>query len=988
MANIYELLDLKIEPREKFDSVEELKSAIEKKVRKLNQTKMGHVEAKAENAKKELLALKDTVTLADFENAYKEAYENTMNSIKNTIRFYPKEVDRSKIEKLAKNNKVTVELIIKRFEIKLKTESENNKNKQSNVEKLIKPKCYDKIDNNKDYLARLGKADLYEFINYDGRVSTDSLRLKSPAELSRLANELRSRFMGIDDVPSAGKKIVALCTQIFKDADSKKDYDYYLFEYMKMERIPLLVIDSAQDNKLEIEQGEVLVEEINKIIKDEERSRRLLRGYCQEKKIIWIESRQENSIFCWACGLKIGSEDKLCGHCRAEQFKTCKKCGSKSRGDSENCTNCGEKFGDSRKAFEYCNLAVKELNLLNFDVANHFLEEAEKEDESLNKIKEVRDKYHKLNADIGKKVIEIEKCKDNKEFFKARKLLNDITRMYPGYENEGIKSVIENAITSAKAKFDMINSPDIGENELLEGCSYIKRICRDYPGIDELVVKIPVDRPENIKVDIRNSQKMNIISWEYKKSSETVEFKVVRKEHSKPKDSEDGTVIGIFSGTSCTDSSPRPGKEYYYAIFALRGIAESEPLYVNTPVVNMYDIEDISVTTGDGFIVFKWKNPYKHTVKVYRKSGKIPSDVKDGEEIGGVTQTEIWDRTVANGTKYGYLIRTEIVIGNKEYFSEGISQLVVAEVPPREVCYLSARMQNSDNQKFELEYDDDIKDKIEFYLSDNILKWQQGASVNKKELLRNATPADVRIMDEGVGILRIGKEEEYYLTAVTVRDNLCVIGTHVLVTNRQLFSIKEIRRVHNSLEIFINKWPVECSVLRILYSRERFPQSYNDKQAENILVRKNEYIKNGALSISNIKEGNYYISVYGKLSGDAGYSSPVSGIYSNVKKCTVTYEMKVKRNLLRKITGVTLEFLSDCEFELPRLSVRKNNSYMPTNITSGKEVLILNTVREKAKKHVVDLGHDFMDDDYINIFFVDTKDGEKYELNAKGMMKI
>lgn len=987
MANIYELLDLKIEPRENFNSEKELKEAIEKRVRRLSQTKTGQVEAKAENAKKQLLALKDAITLADFESAFNEAYENTMNSIKNAIRFYPEEVEKSKIEKLAKNNKVTVELIIKKFDIKLVPEK-SGKNSQSKIEKLIKPKCYDNIGSNKDYLARLGKADLYEFINYDGNISTDSLRIKSPSELSRLASELRSRFTDNDDVSSAGKKMVALCTEIFKDADSKKDYDYYLFEYMKINPILRLVKDSAQDSKLEMDQGEIVIEELNKILKDEGRSRRLLRGYCEEKKIIWIESRHGNSTFCWACGLKINPGDKLCGHCRAEQFKICKECGSKSRGDSANCTNCGEKFGNSRKAFEYCDLAIKELNLLNFDVAAHFLEEAEKEDASLNKIKEVNEKYHKLSEEIGEKVKEIEKCKNNKEFFKARKLLNDITRMYPGYENEALRSVIEGTIESVRAKFDLISSPDIEENELLEGCSYIKRICRDYPGIDELIVKIPVDRPENIKVDIRNNQKMNIISWEYKKSLETVEFKVVRKEQSKPKDSEDGTVIGIFSGTSCTDSSPRPGKEYYYAIFALRGIAESEPLYVNSPIVNMYDIEDVSVSTGDGFVAFKWKNPYKQTVKVYRKSGMIPKDAKAGEEIEGVTQTEICDRTVTNGEQYGYLICTEIVIGNKEYFSEGIRQLVVAEVPPREVCYLSARMQSSNNQKFELEYDDDIKDKIEFYLSTNILKWQQGASVIRKELLRNASLADVKIIDEGVGILRIGKEEEYYLTAVTVRKNLCVIGAHVLVTNRQLFCIKELKRVHDSLEIFINKWPDECSVLRVVYSRERFPKSYNDKQAENILVRKNEYIRNGALSISNLKEGNYYISVYGKLSGDAGYSSPVSVVCSNEKKCVVTYEIKVKRNLLRKIAGVTLEFLSDSEFELPRMSVRKKNSYMPTNITSGKEVFITSAVREKAKKHVVDLGCDFMENDYINVFLLDIKDEERYELNAKGMMRI
>ncbi len=1010
MANLYELLELEIDPQRRFASLDELRAEIESKRRMFQQKARGANQAKYNQKISDLQAISADLTLEKFDRAYEEIKQTVKGNISDALKYVVvnDSISQEQAEKIAKSNKVTAQFIFREFP--------NIHVKVDEIKEPEIPKCINKMSSGvQNQLMTVKKQDLYDFLNYHGSKETlPRIKMKGAKELQDIAKTLQGEFDRNPDlnIKSAGAKLAALCMDIFKDDASKEDYNLYL-KYAPIKAILDRVggiaeeIDEeeteegkdkkdkkskkGEDNKKKIlppHAGEALVADLNKIVRNVDDSRKYLRWKCKTINCTWSEAPDKNIANCIFCGEKIGLSDKVCGHCGKQLFIKCKKCGKESRADSRFCTSCSAAFGDIQKSSEYCDAAVAEIKELNFKLAKHFIKQAEDESGSQDEIDKAKQLLEKTEKDVGAQVQQLDECKSQKAYYKANQLLQDIKKMYPGYKDESLETIITDALNKAKTLFQKA-AGSTAEKECLELCDQIDMLCSDYPGVSDLKDKFPPEAPCNISVKTDNERKLNDILWEYNGVSAGVVFVVVRKEYAEPADQSDGETIGSFSARSCTDKKPEAGKEYYYAVFARRGNRFSKPGHAKEATVNLFDVENVSLHPGDGRIQIQWNNRTSGSVKVYRKENEIPAKAGDGTELLNVTASGMWDNDVENDHNYGYFICTEYKVGDKLLYSTGIRLQGTPEVPPQVVTYLLSERNGSNKQVFRLEWDDDIKDSVKFFASPEPLEWEEDTAVEKMQLESKASLINVSVSEPGKGTVNIGNTEELYITAVTEGKENYVIGASAYVSNKQLFSIKETRMVQGDLHIFLSEWPKECTSLKVVWKSKSYPKSANDKEAEKLICTNRVYKETETIVIKGVKQQDYYISVFGKLSGDRGYAPPVNAAFSNKPKSVIYYELNVKKGFMGKIKNVSLEFTSSVgEFQLPELYIYKNAGCLPPNTSVGEKIEEVGQSDEKSDFHVIELGKDFSEDEYIRPFLKNSQDAAFFQLNAKSGLKI
>lgn len=485
MANIYELLELGIDPRPQFANLDEAKAAVESKIRKLRQGAQSGGKAAAKEQKiKQLQEAAADLTMEKLDAQYEEAKEELKKRLRDATSYYTGrlngEIKEELLEKIAKRHKVTVPFILRELpDIHVKVEE---------VKELKSPKCKNKMNKQvQDRLLTVKRRDLYDFLNYHGTVQTlPQMKLKEPKALGDIAKALAGEFDKSPDLDlkSAGTKLAQLCREIFEDQESKDDYDYYLNLYAPLSSVLNKVGDLAENKILLPQTGEVLVAEINQSVRNAEESRRYLRWKCRELEVEWTETPDASIANCIFCGAKIGVSDEVCGQCGKKQIIVCGKCGKKSRADSKFCTNCGQTFGDVKKASQYCDAALREIEELNFKVARHFIDRAEAEGGNADEIGKAKALLKKVEKEVGAQVQSLEDCAKHRAYYQAKRLLADIQKMYAGYHNESLEALIQDALTNGRRLFEKAAAAS-KESECLELCDQIEAVCSDYPGLCE-----------------------------------------------------------------------------------------------------------------------------------------------------------------------------------------------------------------------------------------------------------------------------------------------------------------------------------------------------------------------------------------------------------------------------------------------------------------------------------------------------------------------
>lgn len=558
---------------------------------------------------------KDNIRDELIEDACKKAY----GPIDEILALFKEtgEIPREKIIKLAKDKKVGVEIVERRAALlgcKIGADYQALYNKYYETEPQ-KPKNYNDV---KRHLENLKCKDIYEFLG----LSDKDLQDFSCDKLVLLADEKKKKeFNKTDDRSSDGERLCGYCKDYFKDDVSRQIYDDYL-AYLKRKEILDKVEQYSGYKPLTQDNCRDYVDQLEKIFKNREDATNLLKAFCQIKEIPLPssdaapepkphdekapeqEAREQKAPDIKLCRWCHGRNDisdgrKTCVHCRKELWIKCPNCGTLNDANIAGC-QCGFAYANLDRAAQLCDSAEKALQRRDFGMAEATLNEAgrywpgsekisglwatlkalkrqaEEERQEQQKKQVEQKKQEEIQRQVREAVSCIREACRKRRYYDAFGLLERLKAFAPSFSDPALEAEIHKAVAEAEEYKGRARSAT-NEADAVKACIKAFEACEDcYEEIKEILSKYPPAAP--VKLEISTSKKGNVLSWTASPALGIMSYQVIKKAGSAPTDIQDGILVGTVDRCGIEDRNIDPGIEYFYAVFAERAGAYSEPL--------------------------------------------------------------------------------------------------------------------------------------------------------------------------------------------------------------------------------------------------------------------------------------------------------------------------------------------------------------------------------------------------------------------------
>jgi hypothetical protein len=834
------------------------------------------------------------------------------------------------VEKYAINKKVSVNVVKKRIA------ALGIKIGQKNVDFLeyydryykTKPEKKEIFEQQNPNLKVLNKDNFYDFLNAGTLPRMNTLPYDN---LRQLAVEKKRNFYKNDAISSAGKKLCEACELTFKDEKSKRIYDEYL-AWGKRKSI----LDEAKgifaDLELKNEQGDYYIEQLTDLLKDRTLATNVFIAFCKVERISYnhntVNEKNENIKVC-SCGrINDVSDGRIqCSNCGKELVIKCPKCCTENDANIKVC-KCGFELENIDRALALCNLAEHAIETMDFEIANAHLNDAERYWPGSSKVKAKREELNEYKQRIGDAAINMRRAVQEKRYYEAKKLYADIQKRFPAFKEAYLKAEITTAIETAKSYYNKAKSQSINnEKEIIENCMKAHDSCCDYPGIRELISKYPPQMPDNLRISTDGNTKTNILSWNESTSEGIVYYSIVRKRDSIPINNTDGDLVGRINVCSFIDSKILSGIGYYYAIFAERAGVYSKPLSSRTPAVNFFEIANVTITAGDAMLQLEWGTiPSGSAVELFRITGGGKE-----ERINSNNSAGYLDSGLRNDVIYNYRLRLVYNINGQKQMTNGVTISGIPTRPPKAIEVL--RVKSVQDNKFQATWENPNNSEVQLYCSTYKPEYKCGEIVSQATLESKMRRLAVTKTKINSGTFEFKDDGRLYIAAVVVKSHSAVIGAIASARKGESVTIKSIAAVNDKINIYIDM-PKEATGFVVLYRFDKYPVDISDVKSIRKDIPLKQYQADSVLVINDLKQQNYYFSVFAEFTrdGEKDYSTGINYLFINAPKEVITYSISVVKGILGLgKRNVKIDFKAQNDsFILPDIEIYSAVGNVPT----------------------------------------------------------
>ncbi|WP_292374576.1 hypothetical protein [Methanosarcina sp. UBA411] len=848
------------------------------------------------------------------------------------------EITEEIIEKIATAKKLSADVVKKRVaalgikigQKKVDFDADNNKYYKK------KPIKADTFDGMKNFLKPFNKDNFYDFLNPGTIPNMDKLPCD---KLTQFAKEMKKDFNKNDANSSSGKKICEACELAFEDENSKMIYDEYL-AWCKRRSILDHAKEIAQIAGLELsnEQGNVYIGQLTELFKDRKLAEKVLIAFCKVEKIAYnpnpLSENNENIKVC-RCGCinDVSDGREVCQNCGNELIIKCPnpKCGAENDANIKVC-KCGFKFENIDRALALCDLAQHAINTMDFEVANVHLKDAERYWPGSSKVKAIREQLEEFKQRIGDVAVNLRKTVQEKRYYEAKKQYAAIQRSFPEFKEADLELEITTSIETAQSYYNKARSAS-NENDIIENCTKASESCFDYPGVRELISRYPPHMPTDLRISPDGNTKTNILSWNESISHGTVYYSIVRKRDAIPVNNTDGDLVGRVNICSFNDSKILPGVFYYYAIFAERSGVYSKPLTSRTPAVNLFEITNVTVTTGDEMLQLDWDPiPSGSTVNLFRTAEDGKEEYVNSNNLAGYLDTGL-----KNDKVYNYRLCLVYNVNGQKQMTNGIKISGIPTRLPNAIETLSVKPVQDDT--FQVTWENPENSEVRLYCSTDRPEYKCGEIVPQSILDSKMRRLAVTKTAYNSGTFQFKGDELLYITAVVIKSGSVVIGAIARAANKGTIIIKNIAVVNDKINIFINL-PKRATGFVVLYRFDQYPIGINDRESIRKYITLKQYQHDNILIIDDLKPKNYYFSVFAEFNrdGEKDYSTGTDYPFVNAPKEVITYSI----SLAKKFFGfgensVKINFEAENEsFILPDIDIVSAVEHVPMFKASAK----------------------------------------------------
>lgn len=877
----------------------------------------------------------------------------------------------AEIERVAKTLKLPVTLVEQYVTVEIREPGTNGK-------EPVAPKGVEKYNNQLTAMEPHGIKDLYDLLT-SGKQLERSARI-SAARWKDMAKEDLAKLPQHNNQEVSDKKsLYQFCIHEAFASDAQKDaYDDYLAWRRVMDVLEEAGEATAIVKQLEPKQVADYIDALHEACGNEEDAAAYLKWYCEKHGIALGQAAPSKAkSLCPLCDRLVDEDIKVCPHCGALQTVKCPECGEHNPLKNKHCQNCAYDFTNLLQASALCELATQEINLLNFDVADMMLNEAEHLWKECPDIQPVRQEKDRKEEQLGPLVAEMREAAKAKLLHKAQLLYDSVCKQVPGFKDPKLEEQI--ALGIQKAKLAMDKAAGMSAQAQCPMAIEAYNACADYPGVRELLERYPPLPPTEVTVESDNETRCNFISW--KGSGEQgVTYTIVRKKGTAPVDVLDGEALATVGGNSYADETPLCGVPMYYAVAARKGPVNSKIALSGQAVENLFDVQDAQIREGDTSIQGYWNGmPPGARVEVWRKTENPPKAPGDGTQIKNVVGDRFLDQGLDNDTIYYYLIVLCYKVNGTDKYSKGLVMQGTPSTPPAPVDYLMARLLKPGH--FELEWDQPPDEVVEFYYSETPPDFAKEDYVELHKLRAAALPIHILIQKPGKGTFSLPGDGIYYLVSATIRNNSALIGATTTISSREIVRIDKVTVSGADLCVLFD-WPEKVRRVLLAYRTDRYSDSPEDSVATKTLVNRAVYDLHKAIILKGCGNGTYYMSLYAEIGSADGttFSAGSNYLFCFGQAEQVTYEIRSKW-WLRKLKEASI--VLDSSGAVPALQVYSQNGGVPVFRNQGTLICEIPALPE-AKNHMVSLPVAGLHaNTYLKVFCANDADYDRFDLVIK-----
>ena len=742
------------------------------------------------------------------------------------------------------------------------------------------------------------------------------------------------------------EKIYALCENVFKNDDTKANYDNFLI-WQEKDTILRNAVDDIKNgimnNKLYLERTNELSQMGRLNPKD---ASDLLEAYCIKQNAKFTPSDDTKSSLntfktCRNCGAITDTSKgvKICSKCGMNLFLVCPECGA-DLSDSADINFCEGKNGQCRydirnidKARALYDSAKKDIERLDYDSAERCIKEADNYWKNNIESDIVKDLLKNSRNKFGKNVNEIISAISEKRFFAAQKAYLSLQKLIPEYSDPELKKQINNAISESNNYYQKAQSLS-SEKDILDLCSIAVEICSDNENLNKISSKYPPKPPKNLRTKTDDNSKKIYLEWDKSPSEGTIYYIVVRKKDTVPLNVDDGERLDRVGMCGYTDDKIEPGVCYYYGIFTERaGNTSGSLTNENSPVYCLTEPASFKGNPESNAVNLRWSRPPAGaSVELFRSSSGSPEVSINGINIEGYR-----DSGLENDREYTYRLRYTYNIFGSKKSTAGITIKVTPVSPPEPIEEFN--VENVKEDQFALTWKNPNHDTVTFYSSSEEPSYDFGEAVSKSELEQVMSVLSIRnnpqTGDIFSGTFTYSDEKILYIIPVIFKSGTGIIGKIGRARKGGNITIKDIREVNGKITIWINpQEPPEGLTKYIILSRpDRFVKDLSERDAERKTVLIKQYLMNKTLILDAPENRDYYFTLFGEFKSKSGdivdYSNGSEFLFRNGTKEKITYKISVSKKWSGERT-LNLTFSSDNKtFHLPEIDICTSTGFIP-----------------------------------------------------------
>lgn len=831
--------------------------------------------------------------------------------------------------------------IKKRVIVEIKTKIKNDK--KSEIKPIDKTLAFRIAVN----LKIIGKTDLYDFLEVAKSSSLSTINKQ--IEIIDKANKKKASKTA--EVTAIGE-LIGHCKSIFKTEKNQKKYNRTLALERFKELDPLLDIAGMDGIVRPSEFAEILKQTRHLALKKQEISN-YIEEYCNHKGWIFqpAEIVLDNLIDCSSCGIINSKKARNCVNCGFPLVVDCPNCKFKNSSNDKSCTDCGYSIGDMPNALPLIKQGER-LIIANefakakavFDLANNYWKNHPEIISGLKKINSLNNKFLKYEKEIEDLVL-----KDN--YYSAQKKLVELQRINNNSLHHN-QNLIRDKIKEAER---FLQEAQFSKRPKEKELNLVKALLtsKDCEKAKMLLASLPPEPPSSLNY---NSNKDIIeLKWSKVDSLLPMQYKVIRKIGTTPKNENDGDLLIETSSFNYSDRTGIIGESYYYAVFSSRLNISSKKLTSIGPILKTETIKRLKAHPNNRAIHLGWEAPPKVTrIEVWVLPNQIPSSRNEGKLLPNVNIDGIIHSGLTNDQQYGYLVLPVFINKNgEEIFGNGQGVIAQPVILPTPIKFL--RIDRKDKE-LSISWSTP-KGSMALFESDTELPFTYKNIVTNEELSRVAS--EIQLQSKTSTSIRLNSsKEKIYLYPVTTEKDISIIGK-IAIVDPALPEVNNLQgRIDRNQIILDWDFPKNIDSVMIGYSNGMtFPYGMSKELSLKEFNQKGK--KHIEIFPSNWNQASILIRSIVQKTGSISYSY---GTQLQLKPQRPIVQFTIKKNstwrALLAGNQYELEIKRDREMKIPLILFAKENAKMDSH-RDKKRIRILDIHQNDFEEKEIKIPFDF-----------------------------